>query len=104
MAPRCKHGDLSSAHRHTPRKPWRRPPAPPAAAGASVVEPYAAFVIGALAAPAYLGASWAVRAARIDDPMDAAAVHLAPGVWGLVAAGLFARPVSAAAVWVGVQV
>ncbi|KIY98146.1 Ammonium transporter 1 member 2 [Monoraphidium neglectum] len=60
--------------------------------GASVVEPYAAFLIGALAAPLYLASVWAVHALQIDDPVNAAAVHLLPGCWGLVAAGLFATP------------
>lgn len=80
--------------RRAPRLRLRRLLGPLArASGASVVEPYAAFVIGALAGPIYLGAAWLVHALRIDDPLNAAAVHLLPGCWGLVAAGFFATPV-----------
>jgi ammonia channel protein AmtB len=100
------------------RRPWEPPvrmaratagltPGPPAcrahrgalfppAAGASVVEPYAAAVIGALAAAAAMGASYLITwVGSIDDPLNAAATHLAPGTWGLFAAGLFAKPVGA---------
>lgn len=34
----------------------------------------------------------ALQWSKIDDPVDAAPVHLACGVWGLLAVGLFASP------------
>ena len=64
-----------------------------------MVEPYAAVIIGALAAPTYLAAAWCVRAMKVDDPLNAAAVHLLPGLWGLVAPGIFAAPVGGAVGW-----
>jgi len=59
-------------------------------AGCSVVEPYAALVIGALAAVVYHSASCAMRRLRIDDPLDAFAVHGSCGALGVLAVGFFA--------------
>jgi Amt family ammonium transporter len=59
-------------------------------AGCSVVEPWAAVIIGFLAAFVYHGASCAMRQAKIDDPLDAFAVHGACGLLGVLVVGLFA--------------
>mmetsp|Transcript_15769 Transcript_15769/g.42380 ORF Transcript_15769/g.42380 Transcript_15769/m.42380 type:complete len:464 (-) Transcript_15769:387-1778(-) len=60
-------------------------------AGCSVVEPYAAVIIGAIGALVYTGwAEFVKRKLRIDDVVDASAVHFACGAWGLLAAALFA--------------
>ena len=40
----------------------------------------------------YKAWSIAVRKAGIDDPLDAGAVHLGAGAWGLVAVTMFAVP------------
>ncbi|CAM9557233.1 unnamed protein product [Pylaiella littoralis] len=59
-------------------------------AGCSVVEADAAFFIGLVAALNYLALSRLIEMVLIDDMVDASPVHLANGVWGVVAAGLFA--------------
>jgi len=59
-------------------------------AGCSVVEPYAALVIGFVAAFVYHGASCLMRKMKVDDPLDAFAVHGACGVLGCIVVGLFA--------------
>lgn len=59
-------------------------------AACSVVEPWAAFVIGILSAFVYTGASKAMKLAGLDDVVDAVAVHCGCGAWGCLAAALFA--------------
>ena len=59
-------------------------------ASCSVIEPYAAFVIGFLSCFVYLGAVKALDAMRIDDVVLAIPVHLCCGCFGVVMAGLFA--------------
>lgn len=63
-------------------------------AGCSVVEPYAAVIIGLVGGSAYYAASWGLLKLRIDDPLDASPVHFFAGVWGVLAVGLFATPVN----------
>lgn len=58
-------------------------------AGCAVVEPYAAIIIGIIAAFVYHGASCLMRRLKIDDPLDAFAVHGACGVLGVIVPGLF---------------
>jgi len=60
-------------------------------ASCSVVEPYAAVVIGLVGSVVYIGWSEFVkRVLKIDDVVDASAVHYACGAWGVIATGLFA--------------
>ena len=55
------------------------------------VEPWAAVVIGALAAPVMIGSVWFIeRVLKVDDPVGAVSVHGAAGLWGLLAVGIFA--------------
>jgi Amt family ammonium transporter len=61
-------------------------------AGAGVVEPWAALVIGIMAGIFYTLGSYLLLALKIDDAVDAIPVHLVNGVWGLIAVGLFAVP------------
>jgi len=60
-------------------------------AGCAVVEPWAATVIGVISGWVYLWSSNALVKWRIDDAVDAIPVHLANGIWGVIATGLFAR-------------
>ena len=39
----------------------------------------------------FVGSSWLVLKLRVDDPLDAVAVHLCGGLWGVVATPLLAR-------------
>mmetsp|Transcript_924 Transcript_924/g.2301 ORF Transcript_924/g.2301 Transcript_924/m.2301 type:complete len:210 (+) Transcript_924:1012-1641(+) len=55
----------------------------------SVVNPWHAFLIGISGACVYILAHYLLLKARIDDPLDAAAVHGATGAWGLLCVGIF---------------
>lgn len=57
-------------------------------AGCATVENYGAVVIGAVAALVYLGGIAFLRKVRVDDPVEATAVHFFGGAWGVIAAGL----------------
>jgi len=59
-------------------------------AGCSVVTPAMAIVIGIVAAFFYHIGSCTMRKLKIDDPLDAFAVHGACGFWGVLAVGFFA--------------
>ena len=55
------------------------------------VEPWAAVVIGGVAAPVMIGSVWFIeRVLKVDDPVGAVSVHGAAGLWGLLAVGVFA--------------
>jgi len=58
---------------------------------APVVSDWSALIIGAIGGLIYLGASsFVVSVLRVDDVVDAFAVHGACGLWSLLACGLFA--------------
>jgi Amt family ammonium transporter len=61
-------------------------------AGCSVVEPWAALLIGAISGIIYVLASKLLVMLKIDDAVDAIPVHFFNGMWGCVATGLFASP------------
>jgi Amt family ammonium transporter len=61
-------------------------------AGCSVVEPWAAFVIGIIAGWVYIFWSSLLVKLKIDDAVDAIPVHFGNGMWGCIATGLFASP------------
>lgn len=67
-------------------------------AGCATFLPYVSLLVGMAGAAVYMAASRGMRALRIDDPLDAVAIHGAGGLWGLAAVGLFsaARPQAAA--------
>ena len=48
------------------------------------------MLIGVIGAACYKGTSELMLLLRIDDPLDAVAVHLAPGLWALTSVGFFA--------------
>ena len=58
-------------------------------AGCASVSAPGSIVIGFLSAFVYHGASCLMRKLKIDDPLDAFAVHGACGFWGCIATGLF---------------
>jgi Amt family ammonium transporter len=68
-------------------------------AGCALVEPYGAFVIGAVGACVYTGAAALLRHLRVDDVVEAVPVHLFCGAWGLVSVGFFAVESDVAAVY-----
>nr|ASG81411.1 ammonium transporter [Botryococcus braunii] len=56
----------------------------------STVYPWAALIIGAVAGVLYcIGSTVSVRI-KLDDPLDAVAVHAWNGLWGVIAVGFFA--------------
>jgi Amt family ammonium transporter len=59
-------------------------------AGCCSVSAAGSIAIGFLSAFVYHGASCLMRKLKIDDPLDAFAVHGATGAWGCLAVGLFA--------------
>jgi ammonium transporter, Amt family len=59
--------------------------------GCATVHPWSACIIGAVAGAVYLGASKLLIKLRIDDAVDAIPVHLACGMWGVIAPGLFSN-------------
>lgn len=60
----------------------------------AVVEPWAALLIGAIGGALYMGSVWLLERLRIDDVVMAVPVHLACGMWSLLACGIFASPIS----------
>ena len=56
----------------------------------AVVDPWAAILIGAIAAPIVIFGIEALDRLRIDDPVGAISVHGLAGVWGVLSVGLFA--------------
>jgi len=61
-------------------------------AGCATILPWAALIIGAFSACVYRASSKLMVRLRIDDPLDAFAVHGANGCWGIMAAALFSAP------------
>jgi len=53
---------------------------------------WGAFIIGLFAGPIYVGGSALMKALKIDDVVDAVAVHGICGMWGVIASALFATP------------
>jgi len=58
-------------------------------AGCATVEPWHALFIGMVGAVVYIFTSSAVLALKVDDPLDAVAVHGGGGMWGCLAVGIF---------------
>ncbi|XP_063682229.1 ammonium transporter 2-like isoform X3 [Bolinopsis microptera] len=61
--------------------------------GCSVIKPYFGIVIGSLGGVIVMVVSKLMRRFRIDDVVDAVAVHLGCGVWSALSAPLFAETV-----------
>lgn len=61
------------------------------------VQPWAGLVIGLLSGLFYVASSkFILNVLKVDDPLDAVAVHGFCGFWGLIAASLFAAEVPTA--------
>jgi ammonium transporter, Amt family len=60
-------------------------------AGCATVTPWAALIIGGIGGWCYIGMSKLIIKLKIDDAVDAVPVHLANGIWGLFAVGLFSN-------------
>jgi Amt family ammonium transporter len=58
-------------------------------AGADVVTPLSAVIIGLVAGGIVVGSVIAFDRIRIDDPVGAISVHLSCGIWGTLAVGIF---------------
>ncbi|MEM9462464.1 MAG: ammonium transporter [Myxococcota bacterium] len=58
-------------------------------AGADVVTPLEAIVIGAIAGVVVVCSVIGLDKARLDDPVGAVSVHLVCGIWGTLAVGIF---------------
>jgi ammonium transporter, Amt family len=58
-------------------------------ASCDTVESWGAMFIGIISGFIYLGYNKLLRILKIDDPIDAIAVHMGAGSWGLVAFGWF---------------
>jgi Amt family ammonium transporter len=63
-------------------------------AGADVVSPYAALLIGAIGGALVFYAVPFFDKLKIDDPVGALSVHLVNGIWGTLATGIFGKGVS----------
>src|SRR5690606_1214516 len=58
-------------------------------AGADVINPNNAILVGFLAGGLVVGSVLMVDKLKIDDPVGAISVHLVCGIWGTLAVGLF---------------
>merc|ERR550537_26482 len=62
-------------------------------AGCATLMPWAAVLAGFIGGFVYFGASKCVlKICKVDDPLDAFAVHGACGFWGVLATGLLSHP------------
>ena len=61
-------------------------------AGTSVVQPWAAVIIGFIGGLVYILFSKLLIKLKIDDAVDAVPVHFANGMWGVLAVGFFSDP------------
>ena len=61
-------------------------------AGCTIIEPWAALLVGFISGLIYILGSALLIRLRIDDAVDAIPVHLGNGIWGVIAVGLFASP------------
>jgi len=73
-------------------------------AGADVVSPYEALIIGAIGGALVFYAVPFFDKLKIDDPVGALSVHLVNGIWGTIATGIWGEGVSLAAQIKGVIV
>lgn len=64
------------------------------------LQPWAAIIIGCTAGLVYVFAAWLIpNILKIDDPLEAGAVHAFTGAWGLLMAAAFAHKPNVAAAY-----
>ncbi|KAK3101388.1 hypothetical protein FSP39_003194 [Pinctada imbricata] len=56
-----------------------------ACAGCNAMAPWGACILGIISSIVYTSVSYLLKKLRIDDPLDAVAVHLGGGTWGVIA-------------------
>eukprot|EP00929_Paragymnodinium_shiwhaense_P048993 TRINITY_DN24733_c0_g1_i2.p1 TRINITY_DN24733_c0_g1~~TRINITY_DN24733_c0_g1_i2.p1 ORF type:complete len:465 (+),score=103.22 TRINITY_DN24733_c0_g1_i2:93-1487(+) len=61
-------------------------------AGCAVLHPWESIITGLLGGLIYQAFSMLMQRLKIDDVVDAVAVHGACGIWGVMAAGIFGNP------------
>merc|ERR1719221_1438502 len=61
-------------------------------AGCNAVSPWEAVMIGGVGGVLYQGTSMLMVKLKVDDVVDAVAVHGANGLWGIIALGFFGDP------------
>ncbi|XP_069131932.1 putative ammonium transporter 1 isoform X2 [Argopecten irradians] len=62
-----------------------------ACAGCNRMQPWGACIVGVFASISYTIWSWLMRKLRIDDPLDAVAVHFGGGLWGVISIAFLDR-------------
>ncbi|KAL4536774.1 hypothetical protein Ndes2526A_g06280 [Nannochloris sp. 'desiccata'] len=61
--------------------------------GCGFYRPWAAFITGIIGGAVYFGSSKLIlHVMKVDDPLDAIAVHAFCGMWGMIATAAFADP------------
>ena len=63
-------------------------------AGSNVYEAWSAVLVGSLAGAVYLSLSSAMGKLRLDDPLDAVAVHFGGGWLGVMCVPIFSQPIT----------
>jgi len=58
-------------------------------AACNAVEPYDAFIIGSISGLVFILGVKLEAKLKLDDPVDAFALHLCCGTWGIISAGFF---------------
>jgi Amt family ammonium transporter len=61
-------------------------------AGCFAISSSAAIIIGAVSGLVMLACDWLLERLQIDDAVGAIPVHLAAGIWGTIAVGIFGQP------------
>nr|CAD7395234.1 unnamed protein product [Timema cristinae] len=60
-------------------------------AGVNEMSLWTSFISGLFGGPVYVALHYLVLKLKVDDPLDAVAVHLGGGIWGLLAASIFSN-------------
>ena len=71
-------------------------------AGADVVSPMSAVIIGAIAGVIVVFGVMSFDRAKLDDPVGATSVHLVCGIWGTLAVGIFSPDFSIVTQLIGI--
>ena len=62
-------------------------------AGSNVYEAWSAVLVGSFAGAVYLSLSLSMGKLRLDDPLDAVAVHFGGGWLGVICVPIFSQPI-----------